>query len=167
MSKIRPARESSSEDKEYGMPGFENEIQDFENADRKEFPPPGAIVCLGSSSFTGWNSTIQKDLAPLTIIPRGFGGSTMNDALHYTDRIVIPYKPRAVTFEDVVFHLSRGGLLDTIEHPNQQQYPGQRIFIVNVEGYACLVPFVEDDEVIFLKTIIPSRKMTKQYLGDD
>ena len=74
---------------------------------------------------------------------------------------------RGVTFEDVVFHLSRGGLLDTIEHPNQQQYPGQRIFIVNVEGYACLVPFVEDDEVIFLKTIIPSRKMTKQYLGDD
>jgi uncharacterized DUF497 family protein len=74
---------------------------------------------------------------------------------------------RGVTFEDVVFHLSRGGLLDTIEHPNQRQYPGQRIFIVNVEGYACLVPFIEDDEVIFIKTIIPSRKMTKQYLGDD
>jgi len=49
-------------------------------------------------------------------------------------------------------------LLDTIEHPNQRQYLGQRIFIVNVEGYACLVPFVEDDERIFLKTIIPSRK---------
>ena len=74
---------------------------------------------------------------------------------------------RGVTFEDVVFHLSRGGLLDTIEHPNQRQYSGPRIVIVNVEGYACLVPFVEDDEVIFLKTIIPSRKMTKQYLGDD
>ena len=42
---------------------------------------------------------------------------------------------RGVVFEDIVFHLSRGGLLDTIEHPNQQQYPGQRIFIVNVEGY--------------------------------
>ena len=74
---------------------------------------------------------------------------------------------RGVTFEDVVFHLAHGGLLDTIEHPNQQQYPGQRIFIVNVEGYACLVPFVEGDETIFLKTIIPSRKMTKLYLGDD
>lgn len=74
---------------------------------------------------------------------------------------------RDVTFEDIVFHLSRGGLLDTIEHPNQQQYPGQKIFIVNVEGYACLVPFVEDDEMIFLKTIIPSRKMTKQYLGGE
>jgi hypothetical protein len=58
-------------------------------------------------------------------------------------------------------------LLDTIEHPNQQQYPGQKIFIVNVEGYAYLVPFVEDDEMIFLKTIIPSRKMTKEYLGGE
>ena len=74
---------------------------------------------------------------------------------------------RGVTFEDIVFHLARGGLLDTVEHPNQRQYPGQRIFIVNVEGYACIVPFVEDDEVTFLKTIIPSRKMTKQYLGDN
>ena len=74
---------------------------------------------------------------------------------------------RGITFEDVVFHLAHGGLLDTIEHPNQQQYPGQRIFIVNVEGYACLVPFVEGDETIFLKTIIPSRKLTKLYLGDD
>ena len=76
-------------------------------------------------------------------------------------------RERGVTFEDIVFHLSQGGLLDTIEHPNQNQYPGQRMFIVNVEGYACLVPFVEDGETIFLKTIIPSRKMTKQYLGGE
>ena len=76
-------------------------------------------------------------------------------------------KERGLTFEDVVFHLAHGGLLDTIEHPNQQQYPGQRMFIVDVEGYACLVPFVENDEVIFLKTVIPSRKMTRQYLGGD
>ncbi|MEI6167618.1 MAG: toxin [bacterium] len=74
---------------------------------------------------------------------------------------------RDVTFEDIVFHLSQGVLLDTIEHPNRQQYLGQKIFIVNVEGYAYLVPFVEDDEMIFLKTIIPSRKMTKQYLGGE
>jgi len=74
---------------------------------------------------------------------------------------------RGVTFEDIVYHLTHGGLLDTFEHPNQKQYPGQRIFIVNVDGYACVVPFVEDDEVIFMKTIIPSRKTTKQYLGGD
>ena len=76
-------------------------------------------------------------------------------------------RERGITFEDVVFHLAHGGLLDTIEHPNQRKYPGQRIFIINVEDYACLVPFVEDDAVFFLKTIIPSRKMTKLYLGGD
>ena len=74
---------------------------------------------------------------------------------------------RGISFEDIVFHLAHGGLLDTIEHPNQHRYAGQRILVVNVESYVCLVPFVEDDEVIFLKTIMPSRKMTKLYLGGD
>ena len=74
---------------------------------------------------------------------------------------------RGVTFEEVVYHITHDGLLDTLEHPQPKAYPGQRIFVVNVEGYACLVPFVEDDEVIFLKTIIPSRKMTRQYLRGD
>jgi len=72
---------------------------------------------------------------------------------------------REINFEEIIFHLSHGGLLDDVEHPNQQQYPGQRILVVNVEGYVCLVPFVEDEETIFLKTIIPSRKMTRIYLG--
>ena len=74
---------------------------------------------------------------------------------------------RGVAFEDAVFLLNHDGLLDTIEHPNQAQYPGQRIFIINIDGYAYIVPFVEDDDVIFLKTIIPSRKMTKLYIGGD
>ncbi len=74
---------------------------------------------------------------------------------------------RGISFEDVLFHLAHGGLLDTIEHPNKQHYPGQRIFVVNVDGYACIVPFVEDDAAIFLKTIIPSRKMTRHYLKGD
>ncbi len=74
-------------------------------------------------------------------------------------------KDRGVTFEEIVFHIIHGGLFDTIQHPNKKTYPGQQIFIVNVENYACLVPFVEDEEKIFLKTIIPSRKMTRKYLG--
>jgi hypothetical protein len=58
--------------------------------------------------------------------------------------------------------------LDIIEHPNQEKYKGQRIFIVNINNYACLVPFVESEREIFLKTIIPSRKATKKYLrGQD
>lgn len=76
-------------------------------------------------------------------------------------------RERGITFEDVIFHLTHDGLLDTIEHPNQKQYPSQRLFIINVDGYAHIVPFVEDDDVIFLKTIVPSRKMTKLYLGGD
>jgi uncharacterized DUF497 family protein len=74
---------------------------------------------------------------------------------------------RGVTFEEVVYYLTHNGVLDTIEHPNQKRYPGQRIFIINIEGYAYLVPFVEDEEWIFLKTLIPSRKMTKLYLKGD
>ncbi|MBN2313942.1 MAG: DUF4258 domain-containing protein [Sedimentisphaerales bacterium] len=74
---------------------------------------------------------------------------------------------RGITFEEIIYHIAHGGLLDVIEHPNPKVYPGQRVFIVNVEGYVCLVPFVEDEQSIFLKTIIPSRKMTRKYLGDD
>jgi uncharacterized DUF497 family protein len=73
---------------------------------------------------------------------------------------------RGITFENIIYHLDHGGLLDAIEHPNKKLYPNQRIFIVNVEGYVHLVPFVESEDTIFLKTIIPSRKMTKLYLGD-
>ena len=72
---------------------------------------------------------------------------------------------RDITFQEIVFHILHGGLLDVLEHPNKQQYPGQRIFVVNVEGYVYLVPYVETEESIFLKTIVPSRKMTKKYLG--
>ncbi|CCE22892.1 conserved protein of unknown function [Methylotuvimicrobium alcaliphilum 20Z] len=72
---------------------------------------------------------------------------------------------RNISFENVVFHISVGGILDTFEHPNQKQYPGQQIHVVEIEGYAYLVPFVESEDEIFLKTIIPSRKATKAYLG--
>jgi len=55
--------------------------------------------------------------------------------------------------------------LDILQHPNQEKYGGQRIFVVEVNEYVDLVPFVEDDPEVFLKTIIPSRKATKKYLG--
>lgn len=71
---------------------------------------------------------------------------------------------RNVSFEEVVFYIERGNVLDIVEHPNQTKYQGQRIFIVNINDYAYLVPFVEDERQIFLKTIIPSRKATKKYL---
>jgi uncharacterized DUF497 family protein len=73
---------------------------------------------------------------------------------------------RNVSFEDVVFHILSGDIIDTIDHPNQQRYPGQQIHVIVIEEYVYLVPFVESEEVVFLKTIIPSRKATKNYLGD-
>jgi len=72
---------------------------------------------------------------------------------------------RDVSFEEIIFAIFSGGLLQIIEHPNQQKYPGQEIFVVNIKEYIYLVPFVEDSKTVFLKTIIPSRKMTKHYLG--
>ena len=74
-------------------------------------------------------------------------------------------KERSISFEDVVFHISIGGILDTLEHPNQECYPGQRIHVIEMEGYVYLVPFVESEDEVFLKTIIPSRKATRVYLG--
>ena len=71
---------------------------------------------------------------------------------------------RQISFEDVVFYIAQGFLLDVLEHPNQEKYQGQKIFVVEIDEYAYLVPFVEDEHEIFLKTIIPSRKATKKYL---
>lgn len=71
---------------------------------------------------------------------------------------------RQVSFEDVVFYIDQGFLLDILEHPNQNRYKGQKIFVVQMDDYVYLVPFMEDDREIFLKTIIPSRKATKKYL---
>ena len=71
---------------------------------------------------------------------------------------------RKISFEDVVFYIEQGFLLDVLEHPNQEKYKGQKMFVVQIEDYAYLVPFVEDDREVFLKTIIPSRKATKKYL---
>ena len=74
---------------------------------------------------------------------------------------------RKVSFEEVVFCIEREQSLDIVEHPNQERYGGQRIFIVKIKHYAYLVPFVETEREIFLKTIVPSRKATKNYLRGD
>jgi uncharacterized DUF497 family protein len=71
---------------------------------------------------------------------------------------------RGASFEEILAAISLGALLDVIEHPNKELYPNQRMFVVRIRGYAYLVPFVETEEEIFLKTIIPSRNATKRYL---
>jgi hypothetical protein len=70
---------------------------------------------------------------------------------------------RGVGFEAVVFHIERGDFLDILKHPNQDRYAGQRIFVVNIDDCAYLVPFMEGEGEVFLKTIIPSRQATNLY----
>jgi len=76
-------------------------------------------------------------------------------------------RERGITFEEIIAHIMSGDILDIIDNPNQTRYAGQRMFIIKTRNYAWLVPFVESDEEIFLKTIIPSRKATKKYLEDE
>ena len=71
---------------------------------------------------------------------------------------------RSISFERIVNLIEHDGLLDVVAHHNPSRYPDQQIFVVQVDEYACLVPFVESEEHYFLKTIIPSRKATRQYL---
>jgi uncharacterized DUF497 family protein len=71
---------------------------------------------------------------------------------------------RGIGFEEMVFLIERGDLLEIVEHPKQERYPRQQMFIVKREDYVYLVPFVEEENCFFLKTIIPSRKATKEYL---
>ena len=71
---------------------------------------------------------------------------------------------RGISFEEIIYYISNGGLIDTIKHHNNDKYAGQLFYVVDVDGYVYLVPFVRTKNKIFLKTIFPSRKHTKQYL---
>ena len=72
---------------------------------------------------------------------------------------------RGVSFESIVVAIESEGLLDVLAHPNQAKYPRQRVLVVAYDSYAYLVPFVEEEDYFFLKTIIPSRKATRDYLN--
>jgi uncharacterized DUF497 family protein len=72
---------------------------------------------------------------------------------------------RDISFEEVIAAIATGAVLDIIESPNQEKHPGQRMFVVQMRAYAWLVPFAESEDEVFLKTIIPSRKATRKYLG--
>jgi len=75
-------------------------------------------------------------------------------------------RTRGVCFEQVVLLMEKGEILDTIENPNQEKYPGQKIAVLMIDTYVYLVPYVENNEEIFLKTIVPSRKATNMYVRE-
>lgn len=79
-----------------GRAGYwESAIREFEEADRTAAPKPGVIVFAGSSSIARWR-TLRQDMSPLAVVNRGFGGAQMDHVTHYADRIIFPYRPRAV-----------------------------------------------------------------------
>ncbi len=89
-----------------------------------------------------------------------------NKTIRYSlEKNEILKEQRDISFEDVILAIENGNLLDDIEHPNKEKYPNQNIFIIliKIKDYVYLVPYVEDDTSIFLKTIIPSRQMNKKY----
>ena len=131
----------NSQEKEYRSPLiFEKDILEFENTDIKQKPKPGSIVFIGSSSIRGWHKHIQEDLSPLTIIPRGFGGSNFNDAFYYADRIVISYKPRAVVIyegdNDVAQGISTEKIANTFIDFTKKIHsnlPEARIYFISIK----------------------------------
>ena len=73
-------------------------------------------------------------------------------------------KERGISFEDIVYYINNDKILAILKHKNQEKYPGQKIYVIEIGNYVYIIPFVENEKEIFLKTIIPSRKATKKYL---
>lgn len=120
---------------------YEEAIQRFEEMDRQSPPPEGAIVLTGSSSIMFWNEEAPADLAPLTVIPRGFGGSVMNDVLHFLDRVALTYKPRAVLIYEGDNDTGRNNIpndviveqLQTIIDRIHDELPEARVYVLSVK----------------------------------
>lgn len=119
---------------------FEAAIQAFEAKDQSSMPPQGAIVLTGSSSIARWNDQAAAALAPLSVIPRGFGGSVMEDALYYIDRVALAYKPRAILIyegdNDTSYNIPEDKIVSQFEqivarvHANS---PDTRIYVLSVK----------------------------------
>ena len=84
-----------------------------------------------------------------------------------TDKNDLLRAERGISFEEVTVAVEAGALLDILLHPNPKKYPRQKVMVVNIANYAYLVPFVEEADHFFLKTIIPSRKATREFLAKD
>ena len=107
------AATSCGADPKSGTNRFEPDVLAFEAADHKNPPPEGAILFVGDSLFTRWRS-MQTDLPDHVVINRGFGGSQMSDLLYYTDRIVLPYKPRLIVVSEGDNDIHRGVTPDAV-----------------------------------------------------
>ena len=115
-------------------------MQRFERQDRLDPQAEGAIVLTGSSSIARWNDQAVAALAPLTVIPRGFGGSVMGDVLYHLERVALRYKPRAILIYEGDNDTSYGipenkilGQLNEIIAKIHDQLPAARIYVMSVK----------------------------------
>ncbi len=134
---------------------FEKNIERFEAMDAENMPPEGAIVLTGSSSIALWNRSAAEALAPLTVIPRGFGGSVMGDVLHYLDRVALVYKPRAILIyegdNDTAFGLDLDlveGQLNEIIARVDAELPDTRIYLLSVKPSVARLNFWEQAQAL-------------------
>jgi lysophospholipase L1-like esterase len=118
---------------------FESEILAYEQQDLLSPPPKGAIVVTGSSTIVRWTS-IRDDLAPLEIIPRGFGGSTADDLDYYLERIVLVYEPRAVVIYEGDNDIAQGWTpqyvatrISQIAGRISARFPSARVYIISIK----------------------------------
>ncbi|MEM9346238.1 MAG: SGNH/GDSL hydrolase family protein [Planctomycetota bacterium] len=119
---------------------FEQAIVAFETADAETMPPEGTVLFVGSSSIRMWHRNLAADMAPLTVIGRGFGGSNANDLLHFYDRVILKYQPRAVVIyegdNDVDQGIEPVGILATYERlldRVEADLPGCRVYLLAVK----------------------------------
>lgn len=119
---------------------WEETMQAFDAQDLASPPPENAIVLTGSSSIARWNDQSIKALAPLTVIPRGFGGSVMEDVLYHLDRVALRYKPRAILIyegdNDTAFGIAEDkiiGQFQEIVDRIHAQLPETRIYVLSVK----------------------------------
>ena len=134
---------------------FEKNIERFEAMDAESMPPEGAIVLTGSSSIALWNRRAAEALAPLTVIPRGFGGSVMGDVLHYLDRVALVYKPRAILIYEGDNDTAFGLDLDLVESQLNEiiarvdaQLPETRIYLLSVKPSVARLNFWEQAQAL-------------------
>ena len=147
-----------AQDREIDPTRFENAIARFEAADKVSPPPEDAIVLTGSSSIARWNDQAQAALAPLTVIPRGFGGSVMEDALYFLDRVALNYKPRAILIyegdNDTWYHTPVNKIVGQFQQIVDRVHatlPETRVYVLSVKPSLARVDVWDDAQAVSAK----------------
>lgn len=122
---------------------WEKQIRAFERRDRKKAPPKHAIVFAGSSTIRLWTS-LAKDMAPMPVVQRGFGGAKVNDVIHYADRVITPYEPRVV-----VLYIGSNDMLDALGNRPKSLQEMQHLYDVLLNRLHDRLP---DAQVVMVAT---------------